>query len=48
MTKRIKSNFIVECRLECAQFVVDKGYSMLETAKVTSTGKSSLDNGFAN
>jgi transposase len=33
MTKRTRLNFTAEFRLECAQSVVDKDYSVLETAK---------------
>ncbi len=43
MTKRTKPNFTPEFRLECAQLVVDKGHSVLETAKAMNVGKSSLD-----
>ena len=43
MTKRKRSNFIPEFRLECAQLVVDKNYSVVETAQTMNVGKSSLD-----
>ena len=43
MTKRTRSNFTPEFRLECAQLVIDKGDSVLDTAKVMSVGESSLD-----
>jgi transposase len=43
MTKRTKPNFTPEFRFECAQLVVDKGYSVLEMAKAMNVGKSLLD-----
>jgi transposase len=43
MTKRTRSNFTPEFRLECAQLVVDKNYSVVETAQTMNVGKSSLD-----
>jgi transposase len=35
-----KTNFTPEFRLECAQLVVDKGNSVLETSKAMNVGKS--------
>lgn len=43
MTKRNRPNFTPEFRLQCAQLVVDKGHSVIETAKAMNVGKSSLD-----
>ena len=43
MTKRNKPNFTPEFRLECAQLVVDKGYSVIEASHAMNVGKSSLD-----
>jgi transposase len=43
MTKRTKPNFTPKFRPECAQLAVDKGHSVLETAKAMNVGKSSLD-----
>ena len=43
MTKRTRPNFTPEFRLECAQLVVDKNYSVVEAAQVMNVGKSSLD-----
>jgi transposase len=43
MTKRTRPNFTPEFRLECAQLVVDKKYSIIEAAQVMNVGKSSLD-----
>ncbi len=43
MTKRKRPNFTPEFRLECAQLVVDKGYSLIEASQAMNVGKSSLD-----
>jgi transposase len=43
MTKRKRPNFTPELRLECAQLVVDKGYSVIEASQAMNVGKSSLD-----
>ena len=43
MTKRKRPNFAPEFRLECAQLVIDKGYSVVEAAQAMNVGKSSLD-----
>ncbi len=43
MTRRTRPNFTPEFRLECAQLVVDKGYSVIEASKAMNVGKSSLD-----
>jgi len=41
MTKRTRPNFTPEFRLECAQLVVDKNYSVVEAAQAMDVGKSS-------
>jgi transposase len=43
MKKRTRPNFTPEFRLECAQLVVDKGYSVIEASQAMNVGKSSLD-----
>jgi transposase len=43
MTKRKRPNFTPEFTLECAQLVVDEGYSVLEASQAMNVGKSSLD-----
>ncbi len=43
MTKRKRPNFTPEFRLEYAQLVVDKGYSVIEASQAMNVGKSSLD-----
>jgi len=43
MTKRKRPNFTPEFRLECAQLIVDKGYSVIEASQAMNVGKSSLD-----
>ena len=44
MTARNKRNFSPEFRLECAQLIVDQGYSVREASEAMSVGKSTLDN----
>jgi transposase len=43
MRKPRKSNFKPEFRLEVAQFVLDKGYSIPEAAEAMNVGKSTVD-----
>ncbi len=43
MTKRPKTNFTPEFRLESAQLVVDQGYSVREAAQAMNVGKSTMD-----
>ncbi len=43
MTVRNKRNFSPEFRLECAQLVVDQGYSVREASEAMSVGKSTID-----
>jgi len=43
MKRRTRPNFTPEFRLECAQLVVDKGYSVIEASQTMNVGKSSLD-----
>ena len=43
MTPRKKRNFSPEFRLECAQLIVDQGYSVREASEAMNVGKSTLD-----
>lgn len=43
MTTRNKRNFSPEFRLECAQLIVDQGYSVREAAEAMNVGKSTID-----
>jgi transposase len=43
MTTRSKRNFSPEFRLECAQLIVDQGYSVREAAEAMNVGKSTID-----
>lgn len=43
MTTRTKRNFSPEFRLECAQLIVDQGYSVREAVEAMSVGKSTID-----
>ena len=43
MTKRTRPTFSSEFRLESAQLVVDKGYSVKEAAEAMNVGKSTMD-----
>ena len=43
MTRRTRSTFTPEFKLEAAQLVVDKGYSIREAAEAMNVGKSSMD-----
>ena len=44
MTNRKKRNFSPEFRLECAQLIVDQGYTVKEAAEAMSVGQSTIDN----
>ena len=44
MTKKRRPNFTPEFRLECAQLVVDQGYSVKDAADAMGVAKSSMDN----
>ena len=43
MTTRKKRNFSPEFRLECAQLIVDQGYSVREASEAMNVGKSTID-----
>ena len=43
MNKKTRPTFSPEFRLECAQLVVDKGYSVAEAAEAMNVGKSTMD-----
>ena len=43
MTKRTRATYSAEFRLECAELVVDKGYSVREAAEAMNVGKSTMD-----
>lgn len=43
MTKKTRPTFSPEFRMECAQLVVDQGYSIREAAEAMNVGKSSMD-----
>jgi len=43
MTTRKKRNFPPEFRLECAQLIVDQGYSVREASEAMNVGKSTVD-----
>lgn len=43
MNKKTRPTFSPEFRLECAQLVVDKGYSVVEAAEAMNVGKSTMD-----
>jgi len=43
MTKRIRSTFKPEFRLEVAQLVINQGYSIREAASAMNVGKSTVD-----
>ena len=43
MKGRTRLNFTPEFRLEYAQLVVEKGYSVIETSQAMNEGKSSLE-----
>ena len=43
MTKRTRPRFNPEFKVECAQLVLDQGYSVREAAEAMNVGKSTLD-----
>jgi len=43
MTKKTRSTFSPEFRLEAAQLVVDQGYSVKDAAEAMGVGKSTMD-----
>ena len=43
MTKRTRPTYTPEFKLEAAQLVVDKGYSLREASEAMNVGKSSMD-----
>ena len=43
MTRKTRPTYTPEFKLECAQLVVDKDYSVVEAARAMNVGKSSLD-----
>jgi len=43
MARRTRSTFTPEFKLEAAQLIVDKGYSIREAAEAMNAGKSSMD-----
>ena len=43
MTTRKKRNYAPEFRLECAQLIVDQGYSAREAAEAMNVGQSTID-----
>lgn len=43
MTKRTRPTYTPEFKLECAQLVIDKDYSVIEASRAMNVGKSSLD-----
>ncbi len=43
MNKKTRPTFSPEFRLECAQLVVDKGYSVAEATEAMNVGKSTMD-----
>ncbi len=46
MNKKTKHTFTPEFRLECAQLVVDKGYSYRQASEAMNVGSTSLRAGF--
>ena len=44
MAKKRRPNFTPEFRLECAQLVVDQGYTVKDAAEAMGVAKSSMDN----
>lgn len=44
MPKKRRPNFTPEFRLECAQLVVDQGYTVKDAAEAMGVAKSSMDN----
>ena len=43
MSKKTRPRFSPEFKVECAQLVVDEGYSVREAAEPMGVGKSTLD-----
>lgn len=43
MNKKSRPTFTPEFRLECAQLVLDKGYSVAKAAQAMNVGKSTMD-----
>ena len=43
MNNKTRPTFTPEFRLECAQLVLDKGYSVRQAAQAMNVGKSSMD-----
>ena len=43
MNNKTRPTFTPEFRLECAQLVLDKGYSVRQAAQAMSVGKSTMD-----
>jgi transposase len=43
MNNKTRPTFTPEFRLECAQLVLDKGYSVAKAAQAMNVGKSSMD-----
>ena len=43
MTKKTRPTFNPEFKVECAQLVLDQGYSVREAAEAMNVGKSTLD-----
>ena len=43
MTRRTRPTYTPEFKLECAQLVIDKDYSVIEASRAMNVGKSSLD-----
>lgn len=43
MSNRKKRNFSPEFRLECAQLIVDQGYTIKEAAEAMNVGQSTID-----
>lgn len=43
MTKKLRPSYTPEYKVECAQLVVDQGYSVREAAQAMSVGLSTLD-----
>ncbi len=43
MNKKTRPTFSPEFRLECAQLVVDQGYSVAKAAEAMNVGKSTMD-----
>ena len=44
MNKKTKRTFTPEFRLECAQLIVDKGYSYRQASEAMNVGSTTLEN----